>query len=462
MSPGGFLPVAPRPFEDELLSSWQGRIACRYDLCADDLSQRLEVAPHDRPIGFWGRDFAPGSAVVSAWARACRVSEERVRDMALSTRRRPVGLYVWGEGGAVGAMRRPVCPACLDEDADAGLDHHIRRTWALVESCLCDRHGRFLSETCAHCPSLLGFRFRNRGGARLVCIQCQIAVRDLAAASDAASSGIQGFFRMLSSVFSESNDSFPSTASAALRAARLLWAPPRARGRSRQDPLCSARRLRRSLSATDWSGPGLERALGDGLPGVADGDAPWRRATPRSRRRHAELGFRAVHARPTGGMDGRRPPGVSRPFGSRCRGRTRSSSGSAAARPRGVPEARRHHFGQRGVAKFARRPSRRAAANARSAHEPRARLGARAAGPSETRRLGLTRSTPSRRSKSRDLGFGGPAIQGLESIDLAAKSTGKSTVGEPQFIGLLCIEIQAFLYCTISGLSHNFPDWRRV
>jgi len=82
--------------------------------------------------------------------------------------------------------------------------------------------------------------------------------------------------------------------------------------------------------------------------------------------------------------------------------------------------------------------------------------------PSETRRLGLTRSTPSRRSKSRDLGFGGPAIQGLESIDLAAKSTGKSTVGEPQFIGLLCIEIQAFLYCTISGLSHNFPDWRRV
>ena len=266
MSPGGFLPVAPRPFEDELLSSWQGRIACRYDLCADDLSQRLEVAPHDRPIGFWGRDFAPGSAVVSAWARACRVSEERVRDMALSTRRRPVGLYVWGEGGAVGAMRRPVCPACLDEDADAGLDHHIRRTWALVESCLCDRHGRFLSETCAHCPSLLGFRFRNRGGARLVCIQCQIAVRDLAAASDAASSGIQGFFRMLSSVFSESNDSFPSTASAALRAARLLWAPPRARGRSRtpyvarvaSDVPCPPR----TGAAQDWSEPLATASLG--------------------------------------------------------------------------------------------------------------------------------------------------------------------------------------------------------
>jgi len=232
MIPGEFLPVAPRPFEDELLSSWQGRIACRYDLCADDLSERLGVAPHERPIGFSGRDFAPGSAAVSAWARACRVSEGRVRDMALSTRRRPVGLYVWGEGRAVGAIRRPVCPACLDEDADAGRDHHIRRTWALVESCLCDRHGRFLSETCAHCPSQVGFRFRNRGGARLVCVQCQGVVRSLETPGGVASPGILGVFRMLSGVFAQAVDSLPSAAGAVLRAARLLWAAPCARGAS--------------------------------------------------------------------------------------------------------------------------------------------------------------------------------------------------------------------------------------
>src|SRR5271167_2082250 len=99
MIPGEFLPVAPRPFEDELLSSWQGRIACRYDLCADHLSERLGVAPHDRSLGFSGRDFAPAHGAVSAWARACRLSEGRVRGMALSTRPRPVGLYVWGRGG---------------------------------------------------------------------------------------------------------------------------------------------------------------------------------------------------------------------------------------------------------------------------------------------------------------------------------------------------------------------------
>ena len=232
MMPVGLLPVAPRPFEDELLSSWRGRVACRYDLTEEGLSERLGVARVDRWIGFAGRDFAPTPAAVSAWARACRLSEERARDMALSTRPRPVGLYVWGEGRVAGAIRRPVCPACLDEDADAGRDHHIRRSWALVESCLCDRHGRFLSETCAHCPSQMGFRFRNRGVARLVCVQCQGVVRRLETPGGVASPGVLGVFRMLSRVFAQAVDSLPSAAGAVLRAARLLWAAPRARGAS--------------------------------------------------------------------------------------------------------------------------------------------------------------------------------------------------------------------------------------
>jgi TniQ len=268
---GEFLPVAPRPFEDELLSSWQGRIACRYDLCADGLSERLGVAPHDRSIGFSGRDFAPAPAAVSAWARACRLSEGRVREMALSTRPRPMGLYVWGEGRAVGAIRRPLCPACLEEDADAGRDHHIRRTWALVESCLCDRHGRFLSETCAHCHSALGFRFRNRGGARLVCIRCQSAVRGLPAAGDAASPAIQGFFGRLSPLFAGSIECPPSTACAVLRAARLLWASPRARGRSRTPFIARI--------ASDAPSPPLTGAAEDRREPLATASLGWRMAT---------------------------------------------------------------------------------------------------------------------------------------------------------------------------------------
>jgi hypothetical protein len=232
MIPGGLLPVAPRAFEDELLSSWQGRVACRYDLEADDLAERLGATPRGRPVGFADRDFAPADAAVSVWASACRLADRQVSEMALSSRRRPVGLYVWGEGRAVGAIRRPVCPACLDEDAEAGRDHHLRRTWALVERCLCDRHRRFLSETCPQCSSITGYRFRNRGGAaRLVCIRCQGVVRD--ALGRAASDEAQWFFRILSSAFAGAVDGSPATVGAVLRAARLLWAAPLARGGSR-------------------------------------------------------------------------------------------------------------------------------------------------------------------------------------------------------------------------------------
>ena len=40
----GRLPVAPRPYRDELLSSWLGQVACRYGLDAESLVDALGVA----------------------------------------------------------------------------------------------------------------------------------------------------------------------------------------------------------------------------------------------------------------------------------------------------------------------------------------------------------------------------------------------------------------------------------
>src|SRR5208282_3543248 len=113
-------------------------------------------------------------------------------------------------------------------------------------------------------------------------------------------------------------------------------------------------------------------ALGHGVPGMADGDAPRRRATPRSRRCEAGLGVRAVHARSAGGMDGRGLPGSPGPFGSPERGR--AVPWTTAAFRGGIPQARGDHFGERGVARREGWPSRRAAANAWIAHESRARV----------------------------------------------------------------------------------------
>jgi len=93
------LPIVPRPFEDELFSSWQGRVACRYDLSGDGLSEWLGVGGCDRRvIDFARRDFSPAGDVIVSWAKACRLPEEQLREMILSTRPRPQGWYVWGEG----------------------------------------------------------------------------------------------------------------------------------------------------------------------------------------------------------------------------------------------------------------------------------------------------------------------------------------------------------------------------
>ncbi len=76
---------------------------------------------------------------------------------------------------------------------------------------------------------------------------------------------------MLSSVFAESIESLPSTACAVLRAARLLWAPPRARGRSRTPFIARI--------AFDAPRPPLTGAAGDWSEPLATASLGWRMVT---------------------------------------------------------------------------------------------------------------------------------------------------------------------------------------
>ncbi|MFG1182849.1 TniQ family protein [Xanthobacter versatilis] len=221
------LPLSPRPEDDELLSSWQGRVACRYDLIHDDLSRWLGVLRDDRCGGFTEGDFTPSAEMVQAWAASCRLPKERVQALALSSRPRSRSWYVWGEGRVAGAFRRPVCLACLDDDAAAGRDHHIRRPWALVETVVCSRHHRVLDEACPHCLDSSGFRFVvHEAAARLACVRCGRIARTM---PQERRGGSADLFAAVSTLVAAAIEDQSAVRDRMLHVARLLWKPPRPR-----------------------------------------------------------------------------------------------------------------------------------------------------------------------------------------------------------------------------------------
>jgi hypothetical protein len=222
------LPIAPRPIAGELLSSWQGRVACRYGLSGDELAVRLGARSAGGPLAqFADRDFAPSAAELAAWARGCRLSEDFLRAMALSGGARPQAGYVWGEAIDAGVLRRPVCLACLDEDAAAGVDHHLRKSWAWVEVATCRRHDRILAEACPFCLSAAGWRFRTRNDAAvLVCAACDRGLRSRRRPSCAGPSQFRESLGRLARRVCEAFEANSATAARLMSAARLLWAAP--------------------------------------------------------------------------------------------------------------------------------------------------------------------------------------------------------------------------------------------
>lgn len=163
------LPIAPRPFEDELLTSWQCRIASRYD----SPPTRIEAWFGGRSVSdsFEARDLRPDRDMMWRWARACRLKEHVLQRLALSNLERREDCYVRNP------LHRGVCAACLDEDAERGDDHYCRRSWAHVEAVACQEHGVVLQSACQRCfrGGLFQFRFLPEG-ARLVCPWCAAVI----------------------------------------------------------------------------------------------------------------------------------------------------------------------------------------------------------------------------------------------------------------------------------------------
>ncbi|MGX5850870.1 TniQ family protein [Mesorhizobium sp. PL10] len=221
------MPLAPRPFDDELLSSWQGRVACRYGCTLRDIESWLDKDINDGwRGGLIGRDFDPGEAMILLWARACRMDTGRLARMALRRQGRTESGYIhdrWHQG---------VCPACLDEDRAGDRDHYIRSVWSRVEAMVCPRHMTMLRDTCGLCFARTGFRFDCRQGrGRLVCGSCSAPVSF--GRADRAASARQSFLLALADSVALALDEGPQGAAAndIMRAARLLWSPSQPGGK---------------------------------------------------------------------------------------------------------------------------------------------------------------------------------------------------------------------------------------
>ena len=166
------LPVAPRPFRGELLSSWMARVAAQYGLETTAMTTWLAgqgrgVQP-PRPVN----DIAPDPELLRLWARACRVDPVRLMRLSLTSRfsDRPPTWFLE-------RPRVPVCFACFDADVTTGCDSYLRSDWRLAEHVACPTHGEMLRDRCPVCSGNLRVSFRMRGGLlRPFCRKCDTLV----------------------------------------------------------------------------------------------------------------------------------------------------------------------------------------------------------------------------------------------------------------------------------------------
>lgn len=166
MKPIPLLPLAPRPFKDELISSWQGRVAVRYGLVIDDVDAWLHLGGSVSE----DRDFDPDLETLRRWAHACRIPRDVIERLALCRHATPLG-YV------LRSQWHGICPACLEDDRRNDRDQYLRRTWSRAETVACTIHRLRLRYFCPACFAGRGFRFEYRDGlAELICSGCLAAV----------------------------------------------------------------------------------------------------------------------------------------------------------------------------------------------------------------------------------------------------------------------------------------------
>ncbi len=165
------LPVAPRPFRDELLSSWMSRVATRFGLEVPDMTAYLAGQEGTLPVLRQIDDTTPDLELLKVWARGCRIDPARLERLSLEARYRNRSRDWVSSRGGGGAS---VCLACFDADIAASRDAYIRADWTLIERVECPVHKEILRDRCPECGAHLPASFRlRRGLLRVFCAKCE-------------------------------------------------------------------------------------------------------------------------------------------------------------------------------------------------------------------------------------------------------------------------------------------------
>jgi hypothetical protein len=156
MIPPRPLPLAPRPFSDESVRSWIGRVAARYDLEPMELIARLRGGAGVEASRISSLDWSVDAELEILLAHAARLDRSQISALRILARGIPFPA-TW--------HRRLVawCSACVGEDVGRYGETYERAAWRLGCCVACSTHRLLLEEACLCVYGGCRYRGRSRG-----------------------------------------------------------------------------------------------------------------------------------------------------------------------------------------------------------------------------------------------------------------------------------------------------------
>ncbi len=160
------LPLAPRPYPGESVSSWVRRVGARYDILGDNLVEHVIDRP-GRAVGVASTlDYRAAPDVEAALAYATRISPATIGDLRIT-----------GDDGSNSCWHRWAlawCPKCIRADLASHGELYERAIWRLGSCVVCPEHNVPLEDRCCRCPFEDRCHFSCSGGfLKLACNTCR-------------------------------------------------------------------------------------------------------------------------------------------------------------------------------------------------------------------------------------------------------------------------------------------------